>query len=115
MKTWILIAGGVGFVVVLLLVIFLLLPYLKIKSISKKYRTKWGGLTSEDQTNFTKLGWSKDKWDNVDLNVLTNYPDSYYKKMSELTDYEKKGAKGIGHNSSSWNLQRTFGFSKKKK
>ena len=113
MNTIFLIVGGVGLVVVVLLLIFLVLPYFKIKSISKKYTTKWDGIKSEDQVNFTKLGWSKDKWDNSDLNVLKNYPDSYYKKMSELTEDEKKGAKGIGHNSLSWNLQRAFGFSKK--
>ena len=49
----------------------------------------------KDKKNFTKLGWSKDKWDNSDLNDLKNYLDSYYKKMSELTEDEKKGAKGI--------------------
>lgn len=113
MKTGFLIALGVILIVIVLLLIFLILPYFKIKSISNKYKEEWSKLKNEDQTNFIKLGWSLDNWNNVDRSVLKNYPESYSKKMSELTEDEKKGAKGIGHNSLSWNLQRAFGFSKK--
>jgi len=35
--------------------------------------------------------------------------------MSELSENEKKGATGIGHNSLSWNQQQSFGFPKKLK
>jgi len=115
MKNWILIGIGITLVVVILLVIFLLLPYLKIKSISHIYSKKWSELSQENKDGLLKLGWKAETWDSIDKSNTKNYPDSYYKKMSELSENEKKGATGIGHNSLSWNQQQSFGFPKKLK
>ena len=113
MEAWVLIILILGIIGLIIGLIFYVLPYFKIKSISKLYYKKWNEITDQNKENLKKLGWKEDTWDTTNRSVLTNYPDSYKKKMSELTEDEKKGAKGIGHNSFSWNLQKSFGFSKK--
>ena len=110
MNTWIIVAIVVGSII-LIIGIFLLLAYLRVSSISSKYKLDWDKLDAKDKEGFVKLGWDDSMW-KKDKSNTSNYPSSYTKGWGDLSKSEKEGAAKLGHYWLSWWIQG-FGFPKK--